>query len=1169
MWGSKSRPGRTVWSFLLSMAVCLASGAAFATCTPSLSGLSPGSGDVPCYIKVQPIDVCLSNGTGCAPFNTTSTVGVPLGNPLTTPPTPAAGAPYSANSNFPSFPTGLPNNPTSPNPIGFVVNPSTGVVIPAAQNPPQTGGVDITRELLNNIGVELVWFPMEQYCDQTTSDLTCPGTGSAFPNFTSLTITQATNPVATCSGGIAGFTLTITKCTLSSGTPSGTPAVAVTDGLSGPAGSTIASGTVITGMLSGTGGVGTYTVNPSQTVKTGTNNIMTTTTNLQSANFQTLSQQVAGTSPCPIAKMTIPANQTIGGVMNTCGSPVFPRNTDASTINMFFVSHLIPPASGGTLYGISWIGNNGVAIGGNTFFAPTPLQARPDTIAHELLHDLGLDHSTYGAGPWVPPTNPNLTNPALSFYTAPFGVAPPIPSNPLFRECDSSYPACGANLMTAGSLRNEPSVPCVLAPLLSTTVTPPLGCLTTVGTQTVQMPGLFTGTADQVTPLPPANPLNPNFVGYPMASSAQLPMSQQQQVLAGMSGLLLPNISGGIIPPLMQLSGLVNPIPYETTTAQLGTGGSSIDPIIFDLSGPAGGKQDETLVAWVLTLPPGKTFARHDPFQIVSQSRKGLVRDVNYYPDSGNNPLMRNIAYYPGEDDNQDNPSAGTIADSPCASATAECLMVNFRSPGLGAGDSISFSKGILKSILFSKGIIGGRGVPITNDDLCNAKITYRFSDGFTTTSKLGPCPAVSLPLIASSWRPDPTVAPQIIKPKKSNVLLAQLMSSAPSGASVMGTAYQSSANVTSAVKSSLTGLTPIATFTVPSSACTGTFTTLCFNDANEANPGTLGGFLGTGGVGATNITYENGGSSTTALSNGAAVNNNPSGVLFDLTGTTTLTNGTTYSVIHDDGMTLYIDGNSFLSAPGPTSSESTSGTWMGATGNHSFELVYGECCGLPAVLGTLLPLATLTVSLPGTPDSSNPGQLLFDLTQTGCTDCDSTQEGGQTGKTCNNGSLSGTISPMTVTVGQSCHFTNCEITGGLMINGGSAYLQNCQVDGGITEIAGLLSLTGSSVVNGGAQISLASTYNIGPGATINGGLKIQNTVNTQLGTVCGTLVNGGMTVQNNGTAQIPSPIQIGETNGQKNCPGNTIKGGLQCMGNNPVPTSGMNSVTGPNQCSG
>ena len=346
--------------------------------------------------------------------------------------------------------------------------------------------MDVTRALLNSIGVELVWFPMEQYNSPS-------GT-----NFTTLTITQTTNTVATCTGGITGITLMITKC---SGTP-GT--LAVTDALSGTG---ITAGTIITGLITGTGGAGTYTVNNSQTVKTGTP-ITATTTNLQSTNFQTLTQQVPSTSkppapPCAISQMTIPPN-------NSCGSPTAPRNTDASTINMFFVSNLNPPASGGALYGISWIGNNGVAIGGNTFFAPTPLQARPDTIAHELLHDLGLDHDTYGAGPWVPPTLPDANPPS---YTPPFGVAPPIPTNPLFGECDPSYPACGANLMSAGNLRTEPLVACVLAPLLSSTVAPPLGCLTTVGTRTVQSPGLYTGTADQVTPL------NPNF-GYGIATSA-------------------------------------------------------------------------------------------------------------------------------------------------------------------------------------------------------------------------------------------------------------------------------------------------------------------------------------------------------------------------------------------------------------------------------------------------------------------------------------------------------------------------------------------------------------------------------------------------------------------------------------------------------------------------
>lgn len=194
MRGSRSRPGGMVCSFLLSVAACLVSGAALATCTPSLSGISPGNGDVPCYIKVQPVDVCLNNGLGCAPFNTTSTSGAPLGNPLATPPKPAAG--LDSSGDF--------NNAASVNPIGFTVVPTTGVT-----NPGTSAGVDITRVLMNNIGVELVWLPMTQY------------NSSASPNLTTLTITATSTPVATCTGTIAGFTLTITS---SCAAPSGSKA---------------------------------------------------------------------------------------------------------------------------------------------------------------------------------------------------------------------------------------------------------------------------------------------------------------------------------------------------------------------------------------------------------------------------------------------------------------------------------------------------------------------------------------------------------------------------------------------------------------------------------------------------------------------------------------------------------------------------------------------------------------------------------------------------------------------------------------------------------------------------------------------------------------------------------------------------------------------------------
>jgi hypothetical protein len=103
---------------------------------------------------------------------------------------------------------------------------------------------------------------------------------------------------------------------------------------------------------------------------------------LTSAGFKTLSQQpgISGNPP--------PAIQ-----------PTSPLSPDPHTINMFFVTGLTPdPPGSGILYGFSWIGNNGVAIGSDTFGFSVPgvgtFNARPDTIAHELGHDFGLDHTT-------------------------------------------------------------------------------------------------------------------------------------------------------------------------------------------------------------------------------------------------------------------------------------------------------------------------------------------------------------------------------------------------------------------------------------------------------------------------------------------------------------------------------------------------------------------------------------------------------------------------------------------------------------------------------------------------------------------------------------------------------------------------------------------------------
>ena len=79
-------------------------------------------------------------------------------------------------------------------------------------------------------------------------------------------------------------------------------------------------------------------------------------------------------------------------------------------------------------------------------------------------------------------------------------------------------------------------------------------------------------------------------------------------------------------------------------------------------------------------------------------------------------------------------------------------------------------------------------------------------------------------------------------------------------------------------------------------------------------------------------------------------------GTLLSFTGTVSVTHNQTFTVTHDDGLTLIIGGLDLGFNPGPTAPTTTI-TYTGATGNFPFQLVYGECCGGPAVLQISLPL--------------------------------------------------------------------------------------------------------------------------------------------------------------------------------------------------------------------
>jgi hypothetical protein len=155
---------------------------------------------------------------------------------------------------------------------------------------------------------------------------------------------------------------------------------------------------------------------------------------LQSPDFLILSQQQNPGGMCAVTRMQGCGIWT-GTVPNPTSPAGVPVASQVNVINTFFVNTLDPP-SGGQLYGYSWKNNNGIAISASTLKGVPQflLPPRPDTIAHEIGHNLDLDHNNHGAGP-DPVTNACSTTP---------------------------FTGCTVNLLTAGgngngNLRTEPS----------------------------------------------------------------------------------------------------------------------------------------------------------------------------------------------------------------------------------------------------------------------------------------------------------------------------------------------------------------------------------------------------------------------------------------------------------------------------------------------------------------------------------------------------------------------------------------------------------------------------------------------------------------------------------------------------------------------------------------
>jgi hypothetical protein len=138
------------------------------------------------------------------------------------------------------------------------------------------------------------------------------------------------------------------------------------------------------------------------------------------------------------------------------------------------------------------------------------------------------------------------------------------------------------------------------------------------------------------------------------------------------------------------------------------------------------------------------------------------------------------------------------------------------------------------------------------------------------------------------------------------------------------------------AIPANVPGTTPDVTFSVDSP----------FNFSGTSV--SVGTWLGSSG--AFGIAENTAGTLASLMDNGNV------GTLVSFAGQVTVTNGEMFTVTHDDGLTLIIDGLNLGFSPGPTSPTTTTATYTGPSGTFAFQLVYGECCGGPAVLQVDLP---------------------------------------------------------------------------------------------------------------------------------------------------------------------------------------------------------------------
>jgi len=419
-------------------------------------------------------------------------------------------------------------------------------------------------------------------------------------------------------------------------------------------------------------------------------------TGLTVPDLAVLAQQphvsLTGTVPNPTTPLnTTPPLPPSGQCAVTNGvlqPPCVTLNQSATVLDWFLVNtiqNLVTPA--GQTYGATWkVGANGIATALNAMVGNVGLglPSRPDTFIHEALHAAGGDHGYtppevspigWGAGPYDPYGASNLNG----------GFVPVPGESPSIGECDSGYPACQANLMTAGggavsgvavNLRTEPTLANALSMLTN-------------------------GTADQLTTVAQQGP--------------NLPVSQQTGMLASGFIGMVPNSMLTAAKPASSSASATTAMASVATKSMANstslTSGSS-SSIIFTTTGPQ--PPETTNVVVIQLLSPFK----FDPKNQFKTSQPNLLQDADYYPDADNDPNNPNAPYHIG------------AAYQACKATNAQCLIVELNPPGLGAGQTFQFTQGITKS-----------GAPVTLQQLEGSVITFGLSNtsptGTVTSSQL------------------------------------------------------------------------------------------------------------------------------------------------------------------------------------------------------------------------------------------------------------------------------------------------------------------------------------------------------------------------------------------------------------------------------------------------